>query len=127
MMDTKAAVEEGIGKPERQWMWVLITLVSLALGFLFSQMLHSVQGLAVTFHNNSDVMIESIQLDFGSSDTQSRIQAFRIPAGQERSLLLNHEPGMGFNVLVKYRSGAQQEFCALRGDEQSAPVIYLHP
>lgn len=122
-MDTKA--EENIGKAERQW--ILIIVVSLALGFFFSQMLHSTQGLAVTFHNNSEEMIESIQLDFGSSDTQSRIQVFRIPAGQERQLLLNHEPGMGFNVLVKYRKGAQQEFCALRGDAQTSPVIYLQP
>ncbi|WP_290703550.1 hypothetical protein [Amphritea sp.] len=125
MMDTKA--EEGIGKPRRQWVLMIVIVVSLALGFIFSQIFHSAQGLAVTFHNSSEEVIESIQLDFGSSDTQSRIQAFRIPAGQERLLFLNHEPGMGFNVLVKYRNGAQQEFCALRGDEQSAPVLYLHP
>lgn len=124
-MDTKT--DGGVDKPERQWIWMLIIVVSLATGFFLSQMLHSAQGLAVTFHNNSEEMIESVQLDFGSSDTQSRIQAFRIPAGQARLLLLNHKPGAGFNVLVKYRNGAQQTFCALKGDEQSAPILSLHP
>lgn len=122
-MDTKGRVV----KRGRQWLWILMVVLSLPAGFLLSGIFNPTQGLAVTFHNNSEVMIESIKLDFGSSDTQSRIQAFRIAPDQNRLLLLNHEPGMGFNVQVNYRNGRQQEFCALRGDEQSAPIIYLHP
>lgn len=85
------------------------------------------RGMTVTFHNSSDLLIESINLNFGNSNTQSMIQAFRIKPDQERVLLLNHEPGMGFNVEVNYKGGIQQSFCALRGDDQSKPVIHLHP
>lgn len=85
------------------------------------------RGMTVTFHNSSDRLIESINLNFGNSNTQSMIQAFRIQPDQERVLLLNHEPGMGFNVEVTYKGGIQQSFCALRGDDQTDPVIHLHP
>ncbi len=113
--------------PKRKRLWVFVIMMAWIAGGVFSQLFTASQGLAVTFHNSSEVMIDSIQLDFGSSDLQSRIQAFRIAAGEERLLLLNHEAGMGFNVQVNYRNGIQQEFCALRGDEQSEPVIHLRP
>ncbi|BBB26515.1 hypothetical protein [Amphritea japonica] len=123
----KTRADGAVAKPVRKRLWLLVIMIAWVAGFLFSQMFTASQGLAVTFHNSSEVMIDSIQLDFGSSDTQSRIQAFRIAAGEERLLRLNHEAGMGFNVLVKYRNGIKQEFCALRSDEQSEPVIHLRP
>ncbi|MCW8885697.1 MAG: hypothetical protein OQK12_10660 [Motiliproteus sp.] len=87
--------------------------------------MQNTKGMSVTFHNSSEQMIESIKLDFGSADTQSSIRALRIPPGQERTLLLNHQPGMGFNVQVNYKGGMEQSFCALRGDKEKDPVIDL--
>ncbi|WP_299196553.1 hypothetical protein [uncultured Amphritea sp.] len=109
------------------WIGGLVILLALLASVILSRLNSVDSGMTVTFHNSSDLMIESIQLDFGSADTQSKIQAFRIPAGEERILLLNHQPGMGFNVQVNYRGGNKQAFCALRGDDQRRPVIYLQP
>lgn len=85
------------------------------------------RGMEVTFNNTSDSMINSIKLDFGNADGQSSLLALRIPSGGERTLLLNHEPGMGFNVRVSYSGGHIQEFCALKGDDRRKIQLDLHP
>ncbi|MBP0047356.1 hypothetical protein H9C73_01290 [Marinobacterium sp. AK62] len=103
------------------------TLMALATGWLGGQLTRPVLGMEVTFHNVSTQMIESIQLDFGSAASQSRIQAFRLPPGESRTLALNHTPGMGFNVQILYRDGRKQEFCALRGDDRTQPELPLRP
>ncbi|SEQ40688.1 hypothetical protein SAMN03080615_01407 [Amphritea atlantica] len=125
MMDTET--KGTIARLPGRWCWVMVLLLVLLTGVVTARMSGVKQGMVVTFHNSSQVVIESVQLDFGSADTQSRIQAFRIPPGDERQLLLNHEPGMGFNVAVHYRGGKEQTFCALHGDDRSDPVIYLQP
>lgn len=102
-------------------------LLALATGWMIGRVTHPVLGLEVGFHNASELMIESVQLDFGSADTQSRIQAFRIAPGETRTLALNHAPGMGFNVQVSYSDGRKQEFCALRGDDRAQPTLALRP
>ena len=124
-MQTQA--DGAVALPIRKRLWVLVIMIAWIAGVLCSQLFTASQGLAVTFHNSSEVMIDSIQLDFGSSNLQSRIQVFRIDSGEEQRLRLNHEAGMGFNVQVNYRNGIKQEFWALRGDEQSEPVIHLRP
>ena len=122
-MDTTAVAKT----QTRRWYEALAILAALAIGFGIAQWQQSVSGLEITFHNNSELMITSLQLDFGSADTQSRIQAFRIPPGQARVLVLNHEPGMGFNVQAHFSNGAEQSFCALRDDERRQAVVYLQP
>ncbi|MBV0934858.1 hypothetical protein [Marinobacterium weihaiense] len=102
-------------------------LLALAGGWVAGRMTHPALGLEVGFYNASEVMIESIQLDFGSADTQSRIQVFRIAPGETRTLALNHSKGMGFNVQVNYSDGRKQEFCALRGDDRARPELELRP
>ncbi len=102
-------------------------LLALAAGWIGGRLTAPMQGLEISFRNVSEVNIDSIQLDFGSADTQSRIQAFRLAPGASRTLALNHGPGMGFNVQVNYSDGRKQEFCALRGDDRTRAVIDLHP
>lgn len=110
----------------RRWL-VLCLGLGLLGAWLGGRLTAPVQGLEVGFQNRSAVMIESVRLDFGSADTQSSIQAFRIAPGETRTLVLNHRPGMGFNVQVNYSDGRTQAFCALRGDKRSTPVLALMP
>lgn len=116
-----------LAEPSIRRYLILVLLLALALGWGIGRFTAPAQGLEVTFHNDGKTAIESIRLDFGSSDAQSRIQAFRIAPGQQRTLVLNHPPGAGFNVNVRYQGGAAQEFCALRGDERTRPAIHLKP
>ena len=102
-------------------------ILAFAVGWFIGDNAAPSVGMEVTFHNASDVPIETIKLDFGTADTQSSIQAYRLAPGEKRMLLLNHTPGAGFNVNVRYKGGDIQEFCALRRDKQRQPTISLKP
>ncbi|WP_417516747.1 hypothetical protein [Marinobacter sp.] len=116
------------GRPNmRRRYFYLALIIALAIGWAIGRNTAPVHGMEVTFQNRSEVAVEAIKLDFGTADTQSSIQAFRLAPGQERILLLNHTPGAGFNVNVRYKGGEIQEFCALRGDKQQKPTIELKP
>lgn len=106
--------------------WWLKTLGILLIGILLGRWFAADQGLAVNFINTSQQQITSIKLDFGSSNGQSSIQTFRLAPQESRSLFLNHTVGMGFNVLVIYANGQQQEFCALKGDKNLRPNLELN-
>lgn len=116
-----------LSAPSVRRILVFSVLLALASGWLMGRLTAPVLGLEVSFRNVSEVSIESIRLDFGSSDTQSSIQAFRIAPGEVRTLALNHSPGMGFNVQVNYSNGRKQEFCALREDDRTRPRLALRP
>lgn len=105
--------------------WWLKALAILIVGFLLGRWFAPDEGLAVNLTNTSQQQITSIKLDFGSSDGQSSIQTFRLDPQESRILFLNHPAGMGFNILVTYADGQQQEFCALSGDKNLRPELNL--
>ena len=93
--------------------WVL-------LGFLVGYGINSGtswpdKALDVTFVNSTDQRIHSIQLDFGHAQGQSSLMTLQLAPEESRRLLLNHEPGAGFNVKVSYADGLVQDFCANQG------------
>lgn len=109
---------------------VKIWLPALILGFIFGiaynyLLDHHDSGMYVTFKNDDTVMIDSIQLNFGNSSGQSDLLSLRLAAGEERLMLLNHEPGMGFNVKVRYAGGEEQEFCAKQFDKKRVTQVSL--
>ncbi len=106
--------------------WLPALLLGLLIGGLVSyQMAQPTNGMFVTFKNDDTVMIDSIQLNFGNATSQSDILSLRLPPGEERLLLLNHDPGMGFNVKVRYAGGDEQEFCAKQFDDQRITTVSL--
>ncbi len=73
--------------------------------------------LLVTLINQTSQTVSSITLDFGNPDSQSHLLILRLAPGEQRQIGLNHQPGMGFNVLARYADGQEQNFCANRGLE----------
>lgn len=109
--------------------WSLLLVLAYGLGVISADLFSSPadETMAVTFVNASSQPIVSIRLDFGSAALQSTIRALRIAPGESRTLLLNHAPGLGFNVDVRYADGTQQTFCALRGDSRAQVSLQLQP
>jgi hypothetical protein len=69
------------------------------------------QPLQVVLHNHSGQMISSVHIEHGNLNTQEKIQAFQIGPGEYRELVLNHEPGLGFNIDVNYADGKTVSAC----------------
>lgn len=107
------------------WGATLLLALIFASGFWVGRANAPLDGMAVTFKNKTDQRVNTLQLDFGSADSQSSVQAFRLEPGQQRTLLLNHQPAMGFNVKVTYQDGSVQEFCALKGRKQRRATLTL--
>jgi len=105
-------------------------LIGILLGFLVSSWLDSTENLPeasirVDFVNSTEVMISSLQLDFGYAQGQSTLLTLRLAPGERRTLLLNHEPGAGFNVIAQYADGLKQDFCANQGEQGQRQEVIL--
>ncbi|RDE24846.1 hypothetical protein DV711_04475 [Motiliproteus coralliicola] len=107
------------------WAATLLLVLIFGAGFAVGRSNAPLHGMEVTFNNASGQRIDAIQLDFGSADSQSSLQVYRIEPGQQRLLVLNHRPAMGFNVKVTYQDGQMQEFCALKGRKQQRATLTL--
>ncbi|SFX23085.1 hypothetical protein [Marinospirillum alkaliphilum] len=108
----------------------LLLMATLLLGFLAGWWLNPgvrlpEASLLVEFENASDQLITSLKLDFGHASGQSSLLALRLAPGEKRSLFLNHPPAAGFNVLVSYADGLQQDFCANRGTQGQQQRVIL--
>lgn len=104
---------------------LLFLLLGLAMGWLLFAETPSDEHLHLKIINHDEIMIDSIQLDFGYNHNQSSLLTLQLPPGQSRLLVLNHPPGRGFNVAVRYADGQQQEFCANRGNPASRQHLSL--
>jgi hypothetical protein len=104
----------------------LLFLAGLLTGWLvFAD--HAREGpLLVTLHNDSDVLIESVWLDFSHELSQSSLYEGRLQAGERRRVALNHPPGAGFNMKVSYADGETLEFCANRGVSGRHQAVRLY-
>ncbi|WP_151670111.1 hypothetical protein [Nitrincola schmidtii] len=106
--------------------WLPALLIGLILGAgVFYMNSQPDTGMYVTFKNDDNVMIDSLQLNFGNANGQSDLLLLRLAPGEERLVLLNHDPGMGFNVKVHYSGGDEQEFCAKQYDDQRVTTVSL--
>lgn len=96
----------------------------LAGWLLFSPPSHP-DIMLVTFHNKTDMMINSVHLEFGFDLNQSDLLVLQIKPGESRTIAINHRPGRGFNTEVNYADGTVQSFCANKGIEGQRQDVVL--
>ncbi|WP_019625928.1 hypothetical protein [Thioalkalivibrio sp. ALJT] len=82
--------------------------------------------LMITLHNDSDTAIRAVHFDFGHDLSESSIREGEIAPGERRHVALNHPPGAGFNVEIRYADGHVQEFCANRGVDGWAQEVRVY-
>lgn len=83
-------------------------------------------ALMVTLHNDSDTAIRAVHFDFGHDLSESSIREGEIAPGERRRVALNHPPGAGFNVEIRYADGHVQAFCANRGVDGWAQEVRVY-
>lgn len=86
---------------------------------------HPDYRLHLELGNADSILIDSVQLEFGFDINQSTLLTLQLRPGESRSLVLNHPPGKGFNVEVRYSDGKVQTFCANRNMEQRHQQLTL--
>jgi len=68
--------------------------------------------LYVELLNDTDALIPSVVIEFGSSKLQQKITILQLKPKETRIVAINHKPGMGFNVAANYANGEKTEICA---------------
>ncbi|MGM0552974.1 MAG: hypothetical protein ACQETK_04095 [Pseudomonadota bacterium] len=97
------------------WLFVLGLIVGASVAYWGIEHPPMEGALMVTVHNDSDMLIQAIHFDFGHDLSESSIREGRLPPGEQRRVALNHVPGAGFNMKIRYADGEVQEFCANQG------------
>ncbi len=106
---------------------MLFLLAGIALGWLLFARPVQQDIMFVTFHNQSDMMVNSVHLEFGFDLNQSDLLVLQIKPGEARTIAINHVPGRGFNTEVSYANGHVQSFCANRGVTGQNQEVILQP
>lgn len=106
---------------------MLYLLGGLAFGWLLFSRPLPPDIMLVTFHNQSDILINSVHLEFGFDLNQSDLLVLQIRPGESRTIAINHVPGRGFNTVANYADGTRQSFCANRNVSGQRQSVALQP
>ena len=79
---------------------MLYLLGGVILGWLLFYRPLQPDIMLVTFHNQSDMLIHSIHLEFGFDLNQSDLRIMQIRPDESRTIAINHVPGRGFHTEV---------------------------
>ena len=94
---------------------VLGSLVLFISGFVISsfwQSLHNpMKPLYVEVYNNTKEIIPSVEIEHGGNGLQEKIMLIRLKPEERRVIVLNHKPGLGFNVAANYAHRGKSEIC----------------
>jgi len=90
-------------------------ILFIFLGFMVSQIwfaFHNpMQPLYVEIINDTDELLPSVIIDHGGNALQEKISLLQLKPKEVRTVVLNHKPGMGFNIAVNYANGEKTEIC----------------
>lgn len=96
----------------------VVTLIGASLfilGIIFSSLWHAyynpMKPLYVELVNNTEALIPSVVIEHGGGGLQEKIRVAQLKPKESRLLVLNHKPGMGFNVQANFADGTQTEIC----------------
>lgn len=94
---------------------VIIAILVFIFGFVISGFWYSLQNptkpLFVEILNDTDTLIPSVIIEHGNANLQEKITLVQLKPKETRIIVLNHKPGMGFNVAANYANGEKTEIC----------------
>ncbi len=94
-----------------RYIFMLLLLGGVAAYYWFA-LGKPVKPLYVELYNDTDQLIPSVIIEHGNANLQEKITVVQLKSKQRRYIMLNHKPGMGFNIAVNYPNGEKTEICA---------------
>jgi hypothetical protein len=93
----------------------LLALLFLLFGFAISSFWNSLHNpmkpMYIELFNETEEIIPSIEIEHGGNGLQEKIMVLQLKPNESRMLVLNHKPGMGFNIAVNYAHAEKTEIC----------------
>lgn len=88
---------------------VLLGIISSTLWF---QLYNPMKPLYVEIVNETEKLIPSVIVEHGNATLQEQIMLVRLKPKEKRTIVLNHKPGLGFNIKANFENGEKAEICA---------------
>ena len=90
---------------------VILFLLGLGLSQIWFSLHNPMKPLYVEVVNETDELLPSVIIEHGGNGLQEKITLVQFKAKEVRTVVLNHKPGMGFNIAVNYPNGEKTEIC----------------
>jgi hypothetical protein len=91
---------------------LLLFVAGVSAASLWFFYYNPMKPLYVEIVNDMDVLVPSVVIEHGNAGLQEKITVVQLRPKETRLVALNHQPGMGFNVLVNYADREKTEICA---------------
>ena len=91
---------------------VLAILLGAVGSSLWFNLYNPMKPLYVEVFNKTEKLIPSVVIEHGTANLQERIMLVRLKPNESRIIVLNHKPGLGFNIKANFADGSENEICA---------------
>ena len=88
-----------------------LALLGIGISSLWFSLHNPMKPLYVEVINSTDTLIPTVVIEHGRTGLQEKIIIVRLKPQERRVIALNHNPGLGFNVLVNFADGTKAEIC----------------
>lgn len=89
----------------------IFLFVGILLSYLWFNLNNPKQPLYVEVVNDTETLLPSVIIEHGGNSIQEKITLTQFKPKEVRTVVLNHNPGMGFNIAVNYANGEKTEIC----------------
>jgi len=91
---------------------LLFVLLGIALSSLWFVLKTPMRPMYVEIVNDTENIIPSVVIEHGNVNLQEKISLVQLRPQESRTVALNHQPGLGFNVAANFANGEKTEICA---------------
>ncbi len=91
---------------------VLVFILGIVIGSYWYSLQNPAKPLFVEIVNDTEALIPSVIIEHGNANLQEKITLVQLRPRETRIIVLNHKPGLGFNIAVNYANGEKTEICA---------------
>ncbi|MCG5501498.1 hypothetical protein [Ectothiorhodospira lacustris] len=75
------------------------------------------RSIIVHVQNRTDETIPTVEIGYANVDTEQHTTLLQLRAGETRTITLNHEPGLGYNIEAHLADGRVLDICGGRHPE----------